>query len=188
MPPLDHVLDRSITVVVTRRVRPGRQADFEAWTTGIVEASSKFAGHQGATLLTPALTGGPDNQLVFRFDTPEHLAAWDSSDVKREWLDRIKDATVQVREQRATGLEFWFRLPGVPASTPPPPLKMAVVTFLAIYPLSLGMNVFLAPWLGPLPVPLRVLVIAVTLVTLMTYAVMPFLVRLFQPWLFKPRP
>jgi antibiotic biosynthesis monooxygenase (ABM) superfamily enzyme len=178
------VPDRSVTVVVRRRVRPDRQRDFEVWAADVVRVAARFPGHQGAALLTPAHTEGPDNFLVFRFDTPEHLAAWDHSEEKREWLAKIADATIDVRVAHETGLEFWFSPPGVAASAPPPRLKMAAVTLLAIYPLVLAVQVLVVPHLGALPVVLRVLVIATVLVTLMTYAVMPFLVRVFRPWLF----
>ena len=169
-------------------MRPGRQRDFETWAAGVTEAASRFPGHGGATLLTPTLTGAPDNLLVFRFDTAEHLVAWDQSDVKREWLAKIEDATEDVSAERATGLEFWFRLPGVPASATPPRAKMAVVTLVAIYPLALLAQLFVAPRLAALPVAVRVMVIVAGMVVLMTYAVMPVLVRLFKPWLFRPRP
>ena len=180
--------ESAVTVVVRRRVRPERQPEFEAWAAGVIAAAAGFPGHQGATLLTPALAGGDDNLLVFRFDTPEHLAAWDRSAAKREWLAKIADATVQVREERATGLEFWFRLPSVPAGVTPPRVKMALVTLMAIYPLVMSAQILLAPHLGFLPMPARVLVVSCTMVGLMTWVVMPFLVRLFKPWLFKPRP
>lgn len=180
--------DHSVTVVVRRRVGEGRQQEFETWAAGVVAAAAQFPGHQGATILTPAMTGGEDNLLVFRFDTPAHLAAWDQSEVKRDWLGRIADATVEVRARQVTGLEFWFRLPSVPAGVTPPRAKMAAVTFLAIYPLALSAQLFLGPVLMPLPLPLRVVVIAGAMVTLMTYVVMPLLIRLFKPWLFKPPP
>ncbi len=134
------------------------------------------------------MTGSPDNLLAFRFDTPAHLAAWDRSDMRREWLAKIADATEDVSAERVTGLEFWFRLPNVPGGITPPRAKMAAVTLLAIYPLVLSAQVFVAPRLSWLPVPARVLVTSALMVALMTYAVMPLFVRLFKPWLFRPRP
>src|SRR5512140_2957555 len=102
--PMSVIPDRAITIVVRRRVPPERQQEFEAWAAEIIGAAATFPGHEGATLLPPALTGADDNLLIFRFDSAEHLAAWDMSDVKRQWLHRIADATIDVREQRATGL------------------------------------------------------------------------------------
>jgi antibiotic biosynthesis monooxygenase (ABM) superfamily enzyme len=65
---------------------------------------------------------------------------------------------------------------------------MALVTLMAIYPLVLLAQILLAPRLLWLPLPARVLVVSGTMVTLMTWLVMPFLVRLFKPWLFRPKP
>src|SRR5215207_8848350 len=36
-----------VTVLYSRRVKPGREAAFEAWAHGIVAASRQFPGHLG---------------------------------------------------------------------------------------------------------------------------------------------
>jgi uncharacterized protein len=40
-----------VTVLYSRRVKPGREADFEAWAHGIVAASRRFPGHLSASVL-----------------------------------------------------------------------------------------------------------------------------------------
>jgi uncharacterized protein len=178
--------DRSVTVVVRRHVRPERQAAFEAWAKGIIAEAGRFPGHMGATLLTPTLTGGAENLLVFRFDTDQHLAAWNQSDVEAQWLAKIADSVVGDAEARsATGLEYWFHLPGVRVSGAPPRARMAFVTFLGILPLTLAAALALPAPLLTLAVPLRVTVVSALIVVLMTYAIMPLLTRLFKRWLFS---
>lgn len=80
-----------------------------------------------------------------------------------------------------SGLEYWFSPPDIPAS--PPRWKMAIVTVLGVWPVSM-----LAPWLlNPLidgqPLALRALLISMGIVTLLTWVVMPALVRILKPWL-----
>jgi len=55
------------------------------------------------------------------------------------------------------------------------------------YPLSLLFQA-LVPHLNWLPVPLRALALPVVLVTLMTYAIMPFVTRLLRRWLYPLAP
>ena len=153
--------DRSVTVVVRRLVKPDRQQQFEDWAKGVIAEAGTFPGHMGATLLTPALTGGAENLLVFRFDTEPHLAAWNQSAAKAEWLGRIADSVVGDAEARsATGLEYWFHLPGVRVSGAPPRVRMAFVTFLGILPLTLAAALYLPSALLRLAIPLRVSVVS----------------------------
>jgi uncharacterized protein len=183
-----HFLDRSVTVVVRRKIAGSKQREFEQWAKAVIEEATKFPGHLGATVLTPEIAGGLENILIFRFDNPEHLAAWDRSETKDRWLAKIKDITVgEVEDRRITGLEYWFHLPNVPTGAPPPRRKMVVVTILAVYPLSLAINGLFGPRLVALPLYARTLVVAIALVMLMTYVAMPNLVRLFKPWLYPAR-
>ncbi|HEX3703466.1 MAG TPA: antibiotic biosynthesis monooxygenase [Vicinamibacterales bacterium] len=177
--------DRSVTVVVRRLVKPDRQQQFEEWAKGVIAEAGRFPGHMGATLLTPALTGGPENLLVFRFDTEPHLAAWNQSAAKTEWLGKIADSVVGDAEARsATGLEYWFHLPGVRVSGAPPRVRMAFATFLGIVPLTLAAALYLPAPLLELPVPLRVGIVSAIIVILMTYVVMPLVTRMLKRWLF----
>src|SRR5829696_2067310 len=45
-----------VTVLYSRRVKPGREADFESWAHGIVAASRQFPGHLSASVLDDPAT------------------------------------------------------------------------------------------------------------------------------------
>ncbi len=174
----------AVTVVVSRRIRPGFESDFEEWVDGVVAEAAKFEGHEGMTLLSPADTGGDEYVLVFRFDTALHLRAWETSAIRAEWLAKVERMTEGApRVRQITGLEYWFTLPNAPVFTPPR-YKMAIVTIAAIYPLSLFLNPLIASIIPGAPIPLRGLVLTTVLVVLMTYCVMPAVTRMFKPWLF----
>lgn len=66
--------------------------------------------------------------------------------------------------------------------------KLAVVTWIAIYPLITLLLWALGPWIADLPVPIETLILSVTLVTLQTYVVMPRMLRVFRPWLTTGQP
>ncbi len=177
-----------VTVVVRRTIRPGATAAFEDWMQGINEASSRFEGHLGVEVIRPAPGEGQDWVIVFRFDSEEHLAAWDASPERAEWLEKVDPMTVSSSIERVTGLEFWFTLPGHAATRPPPPWKMAVVTLIGLYPLVLWVSPVLNRAFGFLPPPLMTLTSVGIVVAMMTWAVMPIVIRVFRPWLFGRPP
>ncbi|WP_053617101.1 hypothetical protein [Nocardiopsis sp. NRRL B-16309] len=65
----------------------------------------------------------------------------------------------------------------------PPRYKTAVVSWLSVYPIITLLLWLLGPVVSELPVPIVTLILTVVLVTLQTYVVMPFMTRLFRPWL-----
>ncbi len=64
---------------------------------------------------------------------------------------------------------------------------MALVTYLAIVPLVLAMNVFVLPHLAAWPMLARTLVFSATLTTLMTWVVMPRMTKMFRGFLYGAR-
>lgn len=174
-----------VTVCIARRVKPGREDEFEQWLQGIILAATQFEGHQGVNILRPSSRASREYVYIFRFDTYQHLKAWEESDVCQQWLARSKGLVEgEAKKHVTTGLEYWFTLPDNPKVAPPPRYKMAIITFLAIYPLSIIIMSLIGPWLVSLPFFARGLIVAVLLVGLMTYAIMPFMTRLFVRWLY----
>lgn len=178
--------DGPVTVVVNRRVKPGTEARVEEWLHGITAEALRFPGHLGVNVIRPPSAATGDYVLIFRFDTYEHLRAWEESPARAEWLKRAEEFTVGApRVRKVTGLEYWFDAPGQPG--PPPRHKMTLVTVLGIYPLLILLVPTLRSLLHGLPELIAALVSALIMVGLMTYAVMPLLTRLLAPWLF-PKP
>jgi uncharacterized protein len=174
-----------LTTVIARRVRPGKEAEYEAWLEGIIDASSAFEGHEGVTVLKPP-PGGGEYVLVVRWRDFASSKRWVESEVRAEWLAKLGPLAEQGRVEAQSGLETWFTLAPAHGVAPPAPSrrKMAVVTFVAIYPLILILSYVLLPHLEALPIPLRPLLMSGILVPLMTWVVMPTMTRLFWPWLY----
>jgi antibiotic biosynthesis monooxygenase (ABM) superfamily enzyme len=173
-----------VTVLYSRRVKPGREADFEGWARGIVAAARQFPGHLGASVLDAP--GSREYHILFTFADRRSLRAWLDSDERRRWLARVDELLEADRGlQQLTGLETWFRLPGsnVPTMKPPPRWKMWLVSLVAVYPLVLSFQVLLVPRMAGLPLPLRALVFPLVLLTLMTFVVMPVVTRVLRRWL-----
>ena len=85
-----------------------------------------------------------------------------------------------------SGLEVWFTLPGHTQSVPPRE-RIAVVTWLGIFPLVYCFAT-IARMLLPVDTPaiFTIAVVTMLVVLVMTYVVGPLLTRLFWKWL-RPR-
>jgi antibiotic biosynthesis monooxygenase (ABM) superfamily enzyme len=175
--------DKSVTVVVTRTPKPGREPDYEEWLRGVAKVSMRFPGHLGLTVLRPP-PGSRRYTIVFRFDTVEHLQAWESSDERRAWVARAAAMCEDTEIARLTGMETWFTLPGGGAMVPPPRWKMVIVTFAVAYPLIQIFTATLGAWLSFLHPLVRGAIMGACLVLTMTYVGMPLATRLLKRWLF----
>ena len=175
--------DGPVTVVVRHRVKPGCEAEFETWLRGITGDMTRFDGQQGFNVVRSVDGGRPEYLVFFRFDTFDHLNNWETSQCRREWLDRLDPLAVTApSRERHRGLEVWFTPPV--GRRLPARWKMFCVTLLAIYPLISLVQLLLVPMMPSWPVALRTLLTSALLVCLMTYVVMPGMTRLFSPWLY----
>jgi antibiotic biosynthesis monooxygenase (ABM) superfamily enzyme len=66
----------------------------------------------------------------------------------------------------------------------PPRYKLAVITWLGVYPILTATLALLGPMMETWPLPLRTLLVTLLLVPLLVYVVFPFLNRAFRGWLF----
>lgn len=175
-----------VTVVVSRRIKPGREPEYEAWVKGVAAVALRYPGHLGISTFRPAKPGDP-YVLVYKFDTGEHLDAWLRSEERAEWVARADDMTEgRFEAQQHSGLESWFTLPGRNVVAPPPRWKMAIVTTLAVWPSSMLLGGVFRRALGFLPGPIVSLVVTTVMVALLTWVVMPLLTRVLARWLFPP--
>ena len=84
-----------------------------------------------------------------------------------------------------TGLEAWFTLPGQKPVKPPPQWKMALLTLLAVYPLTLIIPAVLPSFIMRQPKYIVNCVVSISLTALLTWLIMPNLTKLFNGWINK---
>ena len=178
-----------VTTTVTRRVKPGHEPFYDQFLAGINAAASRFPGHLGVEVFRPQTAAAGEYRIVYRFDTSEHLHSWLDSDERAAWLERAEPHVIgPMRTRFVTGLETWFTLPDRPGTPPPPPYKMALLTWLTIFPLITLVVVALDPLLEKLALVPRLAVTTALTVPIMTWLVMPRLTRLIRSWLYPQRP
>lgn len=181
--------DPPVTAVASRRVKPGHKREFEEWVSGILAEARKAPGYHGSEVLRPGNREGDDEyRIVFRFDRASNLNAWGNSE---ERLRRLREVQPLLQEdgkiEVLTGLEPWFTLPSKSVEVAPSHYKMALVTWLALFPLITSIFVVFGPLLSQLPILLRMLILTAVMVTLMNYVIMPRVTRLFSFWLYPKR-
>jgi len=174
-----------VTTTVTRQVKPGHEVFYEQFLEGIIAAASEFPGHLGVEVFRPESVTVGEYRIVYRFDSAEHLRAWLDSSEHAAWLERAEPHVIgPMRQTFVTGLESWFTLPGQTGTAPPPPYKMALLTWITIFPLITVIVVATGPLLKGLPVVLKLGITTAIAVPLMTWVVMPRVTRLLRAWLY----
>jgi len=176
-----------ITRIARRRARPGHEAEYEVMLREMLAKMREHKGFLGGDLIPPE-AAGEEYQLVIRFASEAELQAWDMSEARHELLERMKAVAEGEPEfRKLSGLEAWFEPAVVPATMHPPRVRMAVVTWLGIFPTVSFFLWFVLPWIQPLPFLPRTAVLTALIVVTMTWVVMPRLTRVLRGFLNPPR-
>jgi antibiotic biosynthesis monooxygenase (ABM) superfamily enzyme len=80
----------SATVIITQRVRPGREDDFREWQEELNRIVARFAGFRGTEVVASGDDGG-EWTVVYRFDSQSNLESWLGSTERGEILGRGAD-------------------------------------------------------------------------------------------------
>jgi hypothetical protein len=130
-------------------------------------------------------TPGSDSReygILRTFSGQSEREAFYKSPLYLNWQESVRHLVEGEAEFRDLhGLEAWFRHP---TASPPPRWKMALLTWLAVWPVSLVLPALLVPWLGLLMHRLLVAgVVAAGITATLTWLAMPLLVKLAHRWL-----
>jgi len=177
--------DKVVTVVVSRRVKPGSEAEFEKLSTAMSMAATQFPGHLGSNMFRPAAADDPEYRIVFKFRSQEDLEYWQNSPERLAHLDSFEKLLVApAKTEVLSGMVTWFTLPTQNPVKPPSKYKMTVVSWLALYPTVSIIFLVFGGLLEPVPLLLRTMMITGILMPLMSYVLMPRFTRWFAFWLY----
>jgi len=176
--------NKAVTAVVTRIVKPGCEEAFEVAIQAFVQRTLDIPGQLGVHVLRPT-PGGREREygILRRYANRQAMDAFYSSDTFVNWNQSVNHMVEGPGTREVvSGLEAWFTAPGRPI-IPPARWRMATITLIGVFPLSYFLPILLQPVTRDLPRWASVLVIAIGVVSCLTWLVMPNLSRIFQAWL-----
>lgn len=181
--------DGPVTVVIRRRVKAGREAEYEAWLRRLQTDARTLPGYLGVTTQRPAATGPREYVSAVRFESLAQLQAFETSALRQRHLAEVQPLVEgDAAWERLTGLEFWFSAP--PGTVVPQPSRprMALVMIGVVFGLVLTLGALIDVALALLglsvPYPIRLLLTVAIEVVLMTWWLMPWITRRLAPWIY----
>ncbi len=174
------------TAVVARRIKRGREREYEEWLAKVATALHGAAGYDGMTALASPDAQGSVRTLLIRFKSAAELSNWENSKV-RQSLAEEGNRFSTAYYQTAPGVETFFAVPA--STTAPPRWKMCLLTIPVVYLLVNGVLIVLAhllPSMRAWPPEARMLPVIPIMTVLLTYVALPAMSKMFAPWLFSP--
>ena len=179
-------MQNQFTVVVSHFIKEGKEIAFEEALKQVIQKAINYDGYEGIQIIRPNTRVNNEYILLIRFDTEENYQIWAESAPRNEWFKELKEYIYKESEIKyEEGLEFWFSLPEVTGTKPPTKWKMAILTWVVIYPSVFLLSTVAGIYLDFLPLALRMLFVSMTLVSLMTYLIMPKITKTFAFWIFR---
>lgn len=172
-----------IHVAITRKVKPGHERAFEESLREFFQESLDDRGVLGVHLILPP-QGSPSREygILRTFADARERDEFYSSELFEKWQQRVAQWTEGERSYRELhGLEAWFQ-----SAAPPPRWKMALLTWLGVWPTSWAVGTLIGPHLAGGSTLLTSALIAAVIVVCLTWLVMPLLVKVFRFWLSQP--
>lgn len=173
------------TVIVERTVVTGHEDDFRELAEAITDAARQHPGFLGWGLLRSA-PNSQDWNIVYRFDTTEHLDNWEASPDRIRLLTSGADFMRTVSERRIQEIDEWSE-PPTTSTGPPPRWKTFLMTATVILILQLTITYALSPLIGTWPLVVRSITVVLPVVAIMTWIVMPRLSKRLAGWLYGTR-
>ena len=177
------------SVVITHQIIKGKENEYENWLDEIGPICRSATGHLDWQIIRPIPTLTSTYTVVIRFDSTEHLKDWMYSQERSRLIEKAEplldkgDAYI-IR----SGLDFLF-IPQEAKTKVPRRWKQFLVTWSAIYPLSMVIPLIVLPLLRIAEMPkykaIDSLFISGAIVLLMVYLVMRYYTKLIHKWLYK---
>jgi antibiotic biosynthesis monooxygenase (ABM) superfamily enzyme len=176
-------MNTPVHVAITRNVKRGREEAFEDAIRTFFADSIKDEASLGAQLLKP-LPGTKSRTygILRSFANEKDRDAFYQSESFHKWEETVKPLVEEGYSRRNLhGLEAFFTDPSTIES--PPRWKMAILTWLGVWPTVLLVSALAANLLADWPFWIANGVANLFVIAGLTWIVMPILTRLARPWL-----
>lgn len=169
----------AIHVAITRKILPGKEKEFKESLQHFLGESFIHGGVHGAAMIS-SFPGSDSNEIgILRtFKDEQERDAFYNSALFKEWEAYASTLTEVPVYRELMGLEAWFRSP-----SPPPRWKMALATLCGVFPTSLFLYYTVGLFISDLPPVIRLFITAASMVGLLTWVVMPVVIKIMKSWL-----
>jgi uncharacterized protein len=172
------------TVMITRIVRPGHEAEYRRWLSHTLNAVERAPNHLRVVVFAPVAGESTVYRFVHHFADQASLRAWEKSELHRR-LQTEADRFSESRREDATGLVACFTVPGMSAALPPARWKMTVLLYGIVNVLTALLIPLESRWIPPSwPFLLTNALLNAILILVMVYALLPLASRLLKRWLY----
>lgn len=175
-----------VTAIVTRSVKSGHEAAYEAALAALQADGARFDGYLGATTQRPAPGAAtPAYTSVIRFASVAQLRAFEGSARRAAFVAAVAPHVMaDAAWAEHTGLEFWFSPPAGTVVPQPVRWRMAILMVVVVYGLVALVGGAVAALWPQGPAWLRLLLTIAIEVALMTWWLMPLLTRRLARWIY----
>jgi len=179
--------DGVVTTIISHEVLAGAESRYDSWLAEAREACMRFAGYLSTDVIRP-VGGARTYTVIIRFARFDQLSAWIDSAERHALLAKMAPFLPKGdKYETRTGLEFWFT-PAEAKVKHPKPWKQWLITWSAIFPLTVIVPIILGPLFVSVPalgtlLPSRALTAAIV-VLMMVYVIMPRYTKWVSRWLF----
>ncbi len=176
--------EHPVAAVVHGRVTAGQEEEFRAWQERLEAEQRKFPGYLGREAFPPQEGVTEEWTIVFRFDSDAHLEAWLQSEPRARLLAEAEAQFKFDLKKVSSSFAGWF-----PGHGPvPPSWKQAMVVLLALYPVTMAINLIIAPHEAGWPLPVRNFLNNLIGTAILTWPTMRVLNRALAWWLHPTHP
>jgi antibiotic biosynthesis monooxygenase (ABM) superfamily enzyme len=175
-----------VAMVFTHRVAKDRVDDYLAWRRKVIAAQAHYPGYLATDFFKPH--GKQDEWVdIVRYHSVADLAEWMESKERQVLLKELDSIVESMHAHQVTGLEGWFAPNRETSGTIkiPPSWKQALAVLFALYPTVMALN-FLNPLWHNWSFAAQMLIGNILSVALLTWLVMPWVIRLLNFWLAGP--
>ena len=175
-----------VHIAIIRQVKPGMERAFEDALREFARESLGAPGTTGVHLIGPVPGSHSGEYGILRSFESEAAcqAFYDSEMFRRGTSTRLSSSIGGWTRRRLHGLEAFFQ--GVPGG-PPPKWKMAVVTWLGVFPAVVLWSWVIRKSLSGLPSLVTTAIVSALVVATLAWIAMPLLTRVFATWLSPSR-
>lgn len=170
-----------VHVAILRKVRRGREAEFESQIARFFQEAGQQPGVCGAYLIRPVAGSEAREYGILRtFQSETDMHRFYDSDLYARWQKAVRPLVEgEPQKRKLHGLEAFFR----GGAAPPPAWKMAIVTWIGVNPAVYIFSNVVTTLFGELPMLVTLLLVNAFVVASLTWIFMPVLTRFFSRWL-----